>query len=205
MQTSEHVAGWNKLTKYYQHTDRSVAYVAATVLDPSQKWQYLEGQWDEAWIRKGKSKLIAYWKKHYKEASDSIARKSASSTEPSEASKQPALNVVQRWKMEHKPLPNQAPKRLEDELNHYLDSPVESSVENALAWWGESAQRNQYPNLSKMAYDFLSIPAMSAEPERVFSGARRTISDDRNRLSSESIEATEGLKCLEQALNDLEK
>lgn len=59
--------------------------------------------------------------------------------------------------------------------------------------------------LSKMAHAFLSIPTMSAKPERMFSGARRTISDDRNRLSSESIEATEGLKCLEQALNDLQK
>jgi hAT family C-terminal dimerisation region len=41
----------------------------------------------------------------------------------------------------------------------------------------ESSDKLQrYPRLSKMALDILFIPAMSVEPERVFSGARRTIS-----------------------------
>ena len=45
-----------------------------------------------------------------------------------------------------------------------------------------------------MALDILSIPAMSAEPERLFSGAKITITDRRNRLGIESIEAIECLK-----------
>jgi hAT family protein len=45
-----------------------------------------------------------------------------------------------------------------------------------------------------MAIDILSIPAMSAEPERVFSGARRTISWDRAQLGAESVEKLECLK-----------
>ena len=45
-----------------------------------------------------------------------------------------------------------------------------------------------------MGLDLLSIPAMSAEPERVFSGAKHTITDLRNRLNEQSIEATECLK-----------
>ena len=44
-----------------------------------------------------------------------------------------------------------------------------------------------------MAIDIYSIPAMSAEPERVFSGAKRTVSDSRGRLQSETIDI---LKCL---------
>ena len=48
--------------------------------------------------------------------------------------------------------------------------------------------------LSYMAIDILSIPAMSDEPERVFSGARRTISWDRAQLSAETIERVECLK-----------
>ena len=35
---------------------------------------------------------------------------------------------------------------------------------------------------------------MSAEPERVFSGAKRTVSDSRGRLQSENIEILECLK-----------
>ena len=45
-----------------------------------------------------------------------------------------------------------------------------------------------------MAIDIYSIPAMSSEPERVFSGAKHTISDQRMRLKIESIELLECLK-----------
>jgi len=45
-----------------------------------------------------------------------------------------------------------------------------------------------------MALDILSIPAMSAKPERLFSGAKITITDCRNKLGIESIKAIECLK-----------
>jgi hypothetical protein len=45
-----------------------------------------------------------------------------------------------------------------------------------------------------MALDYLSIPAMSAEPERLFSSAKVTISDRRSRLGSDVIEALECLR-----------
>ena len=46
-----------------------------------------------------------------------------------------------------------------------------------------------------MALDTLSIPAMSAELERVFSQVKRFYTDDRNRLLAESFEA---LQCMKQ-------
>jgi hypothetical protein len=45
-----------------------------------------------------------------------------------------------------------------------------------LIWWLRDEQKSHYPNLSRMAIDVLSIPAMSADPKRVFSGVRCTIS-----------------------------
>ena len=60
-----------------------------------------------------------------------------------------------------------------------------------LEWWCCSEQRRQYPRLSRMAIAILSIPAESAEPERTFSGARRTCSWDRLRLSCTKIEMIE--------------
>jgi hypothetical protein len=48
--------------------------------------------------------------------------------------------------------------------------------------------------LRQQAYDLLSIPAMSAEVERVFSSAKRTISLDRHALSDETIEQLELLR-----------
>ena len=45
-----------------------------------------------------------------------------------------------------------------------------------------------------MAIDIYSIPAMLSELERVFSGAKHTISDQRGRLKIETIELLECLK-----------
>jgi hypothetical protein len=45
-----------------------------------------------------------------------------------------------------------------------------------------------------MALDILSIPAMAADLERLFSGAKITITDRRNKLSGDVIEALECLK-----------
>ena len=45
-----------------------------------------------------------------------------------------------------------------------------------------------------MALDTFSIPPMSTEVERVFSGARRTVSWERTHLKSSTIEEVECLK-----------
>jgi hypothetical protein len=45
-----------------------------------------------------------------------------------------------------------------------------------------------------MALDILTIPAMSAAPERLFSSANIIISDRCNRLYSDTTEAIESLK-----------
>jgi hypothetical protein len=45
-----------------------------------------------------------------------------------------------------------------------------------------------------MAIDILSIPPISDEPERIFLGARRTVSWDRGQIEPETIEMRECLK-----------
>jgi hypothetical protein len=55
-------------------------------------------------------------------------------------------------------------------------------------------QRQRWPRLLHMAIDILLIPAMSDKPERVFSGARRTISWERGQIEPETLEMTECLK-----------
>lgn len=61
-------------------------------------------------------------------------------------------------------------------------------------WWLLPEQQRDYPNLSKMALDILSIPAMSASVERLFSSSNITVSDRRNRLNADTIEVIESLK-----------
>lgn len=70
-----------------------------------------------------------------------------------------------------------------------------------LEWWCREEQRIEYPRLHQLAIDVLSVPAMSDDPERVFSCARRTIPRDRSRLSADTVEK---LQCLSNWVkNDL--
>jgi hypothetical protein len=54
-----------------------------------------------------------------------------------------------------------------------------------------------------MAIDILSIPAMSAEPERLFSGTKITVTDRRNRLGIASINALICLRNWYKVLDNL--
>lgn len=83
------------------------------------------------------------------------------------------------------------------ELDEYQSFTAQPPVHidcSPLAWWLREEQQQTYPRLAQMAVDILSIPAMSAEPERVFSGVRRTISWDRCQLGSRTIERGECMK-----------
>jgi hypothetical protein len=82
----------------------------------------------------------------------------------------------------------------QDEFEDYNSESPYKIRTSALIWWCQDQEQKRWPRLSYMAVDILSIPAMSDEPERVFSGARRTISWERAQLSAENIERIECLK-----------
>jgi hypothetical protein len=56
------------------------------------------------------------------------------------------------------------------------------------SWWNE---QTSIPAVRQMAFDPLSIPAMSAETERVFSDTKLTIPPQRTRLGADIVEAEE--------------
>ncbi len=68
-----------------------------------------------------------------------------------------------------------------------------------LKWWQLDMQQKRWPRLSRLAMDVLSMPAMSAEPERIFSGGRRTMSWDRAKLSIDLLEKLECQKSWNKA------
>ncbi len=65
------------------------------------------------------------------------------------------------------------------------------TAKDILKWW--RAHKDIYPNLSKMARDYLAIPGTSAASERLFSIGRTLITDTRNSLHEDTIEAHECL------------
>lgn len=177
-------AAWNKLEKYYSLTERSVAYTAAMVLVPSQKWAFFDFLgWPQDWIKTAQKEVESLWQTEYKP--NELVSSSALIHKPdSEKTKQ------QRW-LESK---KRGIQIVQDEYKTYCQASLVSEEVDARKWWSEETQRKTYPNLSIMALDMLSIPAMSASPERLFSAAGLTVTDRRNRLNSEAIEALECLR-----------
>jgi hypothetical protein len=78
------------------------------------------------------------------------------------------------------------PQKIGDELTLYLET-NDNLV--SFQYWLRPAVRAKYPSLARMAIDMLSIPAMSAEAERVFSSASFILNSRRRRLREETLEA----------------
>jgi hAT family C-terminal dimerisation region len=75
------------------------------------------------------------------------------------------------------------------ELDTYLDEPLIDGGHNfaLLEYWRVHSTR--FPNLSRMARDYLAVPGTSTPSERVFSAGRQLITDFRCRLKAETITA----------------
>ena len=82
---------------------------------------------------------------------------------------------------------------LHDEYTLYCSIPPIPTY-NALKWWQEGTQQKSFPNISKMAINYLSIPAMSTDAERFFSSCLITLTDRLNCLGDDVLEVIECLK-----------
>lgn len=71
------------------------------------------------------------------------------------------------------------------EITKYLNTPNTSEDTDPINWW--HLNRNSFPQLSKFAFDILSIPASSVPSEQEFSKSGDLISKKRNRLKKDSI------------------
>jgi hypothetical protein len=171
-------------------TDMSPVYAAALILNPRNRTRYIETHWPKKWSKLVLAKVKKLWEK-YREMPivtpmPLAFRQKGSSHEP------PELDTYDRIALS---LRAEARPASQDEFEDYnsLES-YDPGKKGALAWWCQDAQRQRWPRLSLMAIDILSIPPMSDEPERVFSGGRRTVSWDRAQMEAETIEIRECLK-----------
>jgi hypothetical protein len=179
-------SGWKKIDKYYKLSDKTPANIAAIVLHPGRKWKWIKKHWKAEWVMPAKEKIKTFWETKYKPSSALITSPSA---QPPSTPSTKAPNEFLKWLAD-----DDDDDPMADEYTRYIAQPQVAGVKQGYKWWLEPTQQKNYPNLSRMALDILSIPAMSADPERLFSGAKITISDRRNRLGIYTIEALECLK-----------
>ncbi|GKT52606.1 putative AC transposase [Colletotrichum spaethianum] len=78
-----------------------------------------------------------------------------------------------------------------DDFENFIRTQPIKIEGSPLLWWCLRDQIRTYPRLSRMAIDILSVPPGSADPESAFSGGRRTLSWDRERMSCANLEKVE--------------
>ncbi|KAJ3454605.1 hypothetical protein MRS44_013205 [Fusarium solani] len=177
------LASWHVFDKYYQLSDESPAYGAALILHPSRGKAHIQKNWPKSWHKKTFTGVKKLWEDEYKNLPTVY-------TTPSLI---PVLELDE-YDLLAQELDVIGTEPDVDEYETYTSqSPIPIDC-SPLAWWLRDEQKERFPRLSKMAIDILSIPAMSADPERTFSGARRTISWDRMLLGASTIEKGECLK-----------
>lgn len=195
---------WMKLNEYYDKL-WPVAYIGAVVLHPCFGWPALQYHWEghaEAteWEEDYSTRLKKMWKEEY--ATRVVPGLATLST----ASSRRALSGYDAFlaqslgkrKRAHPDGragdPSQRRPAL-DEYERYIQTftPADDKYQfSPLSWWKEHEM--EYPNLSRMASDLLSIPTMSAETERSFSSAGKMVSPLRTRLDRHTIGMAQSMR-----------
>ena len=176
------LAGWYKFDRYYKATDDNPIYVAAILLHPNRRVSYLKAAWESQsqYIEPAIQGVRDLWRLYGAhtmrvDCDDEV------------------LSPYQRWQRDGPNALRVACDSRDDFERFIIAEPIKITC-SAFAWWQEPTQQQTYPDLAKLALNVFSIPAMSDEPERVFSGARHTVAYSRTRLKAKTIEQLECIK-----------
>jgi hAT family C-terminal dimerisation region len=180
-----HVCISNALTKlqeYYQLLNNSLVYATSLVLNPAIKERHFDRNWEgshlEASIPKTKEDIRTFWTIEYK------------GTVVMEVDPVPEISKGPVDEFEDFIYDLSSSPVTFDEYESYCnEKPLPKAPPHLIQYWNRQAVNT--PSLAQMALDLLAIPAMSAECERVFSSTKILISDHRNRLKDDIIEANE--------------
>ena len=192
--TASYQSAWEKHQKWYSATDDAQEiYAAAVLLHPSYRAAYYKKHWTgelEAWIQPTIDRVKIKHKNNYQHLDEHNTEDTQSESQPSRKRPRREPDFIDDFLNED--LNSDAV--LQDPFDCYIyGSPMGnfSKKEDLLSWWRDSKLPK---SIQRQALDLLSIPAMSAEMERVFSSAKRLITQDRNRLTPDMIEVLVLLK-----------
>ncbi|KJZ75910.1 hypothetical protein HIM_04734 [Hirsutella minnesotensis 3608] len=182
------LAAWSKINTYYELTDQSPIYRMAIALHPAYQFEYFREKWwrREEWIKTAEKQLTAYYDRF---TAITMATEHVDQGETSRSSSPTLDDEFDAWG-HTTDRPHRGKRKVETEWEMWMKqvpSREDMNVKNPLAWWVE--RRHVWPVLSKLALNIFSTPAMSAEPERVFSDGSELITDKRNGLGDDTVEA----------------
>lgn len=178
--------GWFIINKYYTMVEDVPVYSAALLLHPSRRDAYIKKNWPDEWYEGAVGGAREIWEEEY---NVDLPNNHHAVPEPVVA---PIKHKDNQLALLMKDIEVKAAiSRDEDSFMSFITSQPIAIDYTPLQWWCRLEQRQQYPRLSRMAIAILSIPSESSEPERTFSGARRTCSWDRLRITCARIEMVE--------------
>jgi hypothetical protein len=187
---------WQACQKWYRKTDDSVAWQASMVLHPLYKWSFFEKQWKgnlAPYLATAKAAFKKLWEEKYKGAPANS--RSTLSPEPAPAPPSAEIDYFKSV-VNAAAAPTQRPRSIavnsrKDQYWHYLQEPPAEHL-GAMKYW--KLHEAEWPQLAQMAFDFLAIPAMSSECERVFSSCAKQTTPESSQLSGELLWHQECLK-----------
>jgi len=163
---------YKKLAKYYAATDKSPIYSVATASHPAMRFRYWSDHiWGDQYEKCAKNAVRNVWRAQY------------SGITIEDIIQQPQDDSNSDIELDFLGLTKTKTAR-RDELEEFVSSPTAS--ETPLLYWKKNCET--YPQLAKMARDFLAVPATSAPSERCFSKARSLLPYTRNRLGADKIQ-----------------
>lgn len=153
------------------------------MLHPSCRTEYFDTHWKkdknlQQWILPTKASLQQLYNKEYD--NKAVSERHQPSSEPAAEGKKPNLL-------------NALSTRTRTRTRSYraMNSIAIMDHRTPVSYYRKRGTSIIGGRCKQMAYDFLSIPAMSSDCERLFSGAKLTITPQRNRIKANIIEAIE--------------
>lgn len=176
--------GWKKLDKYYCTLKDSPVYYAAAALHPSLRWNYFEEVWGQqhpGWVQEAKDIVQRLWDAEYRDLQITIS----SPEGPVVKMRKTKLSSFDKYRNTYRQ--SQLAWSQSDEYTRWQanTSSSERDITDPIEYW--ILKRFEYPRLSRMALDVMTVPAMSSECERLFSATGLMVTPLRNRLDAGTI------------------
>ncbi|CAG8513635.1 13544_t:CDS:2 [Dentiscutata heterogama] len=163
-------AAKNKILKYYLFTDKDLYKIS---INPRLKLEYFKNNnFNSTYITEAKKLIFKIWNQEYKEKYPNMLQQKRNDSNNKHDNI--FLHVFKQRKVDYT-------NKLED----YLSASIKNKNIDILLWW--KLQVITYPNLTRMAQNYLAILATSAPIERIFSNATDLITPKRNNLKSKTI------------------
>ena len=144
--------------EYYSLIDNTAIYTAAILLHPQRRLHYLKKVWKPKWITPGLQRVKQLFQSQYQ----GKYQPPSEGKQPQQPTKE--LSTIEQFEQQYHNV-----NTSNDELTTFINGSIIFSS-NPFDYWLSPSTQEQYPCLSQMAIDILSIHLMSADSECVFSG-----------------------------------